>query len=700
MERPPEILKPLAQRLARLATSNEGAEMSRLLDLAGLISATSDQSTTTPPATSPDYHHIGIWERRSEDGRTYFVRRNELRDQWPLWANIGRINPKSRRLRVVFLGESAARGYLYDPQYTPAMALESVLQSHLGKDAVEVIDLARTDLQITMLLELARAAIAFEPDAIVIFAGNNWHPALIDFGGRRSAAANLRRGGVKGLKEYAENELRIRVENLVKTVAATYAAKDIPVVWLVPEYNLEDWRDPDGTAPCLGEADSEWEACRRQAHAALVENDTNSAASFAHRMVQLDGGTSATGFYLLAECALRTGDRAGRRKYLESARDALICDMPAYLTPRPYSVAQDTLRREAERHGNAVVDLPQVYSTYLGGELPGRQLFLDYVHLTAEGIKIAAAATASCLLNKLKGVHVSLESLAEKVAMPKPQVEAEAVFMGAVHNAHHGKAYDVFRYHCCRAVESSPAIVRMMQPFIDMQTRRAPFWLCKSAEQLATAPSPSVPQYLLKASIQVLDPLLVGALIDALKKIGINAERDITELRRQEHSVSRSACNMLDYYYCMSSPFQRGLSWNLPLTIKVGGLNHYYKAHERESRFFFVGERSTAVELQLACRLPGAGVTDAEVALKVNGNSIGAITAGSQWQTWKIFVSGDVVHDDVNEVSICWPEVEYDHVALIERAAADMENGLCPELYPVLGEVHTFVALAAGPNQN
>lgn len=699
MKRPPEILKPLAQRLARLATSNDGAEMSRLLDLAGLISATSDLSTA-PPAPGPDYQHIGIWERRSENGQTYFVRRNELRDQWPLWANVSRINPKSRRLRVAFLGESVARGYLYDPQYTPAIALESVLQSQLGKDAVEVIDLARTDLQMTMLVELARAALAFEPDAVVIFAGNNWHPSHFDLGDRRSAAAILRRDGVKGLKEYAENELRIRVENLVQTVAAIYGAKDIPVVWLVPEYNLEDWRDPEGTAPCLGESDSEWAACHQRARTALLENDTNGAASFANRMVELDGGTSATAFYLLAECALRTGDSPGRRKCLESARDLLICDMPAYLTPRPYSVAQNIVRREAERHGNAVVDLPQVYSTYLSGELPGRRLFLDYVHLTAEGIKITMAATASCLLNKLKRVHVALEPLVERVAMPKPQVEAEAAFMGAVHNAHHGQAYDVIRYHCCRAVETSPAIARMMQPFIDMQTRRAPFWLCKSAEQLAAAPSPSVPQYLLKASIQLLDPLLVGALIDALKKIGINMEREITELRRQEHSVSRSACNMLDYYYCMSSPFQRGLSWNLPLTIKIGGLNHYYKAHERESRFFFVAERSTAVELHLACRLPRAEVSDAEVALKVNGKSIGTITAGSQWQTWKLFVSGDVVHDDVNEVSICWPEVRQDHVALIERAAVDLESGLCPELYPVLGEVHTFVALAAGANQN
>jgi hypothetical protein len=44
------------------------------------------------------------------------------------------------------IGESVARGYLYDPQFTPAMALEAILQAQLGHNAVEVIDLARTDL--------------------------------------------------------------------------------------------------------------------------------------------------------------------------------------------------------------------------------------------------------------------------------------------------------------------------------------------------------------------------------------------------------------------------------------------------------------------------------------------------------------------------------------------------------------------------
>lgn len=702
MERPPEILKPFAKRLANLAVSDGGAEMTRLLYLAGLMStkpASVEQFTSTPPgANGADGNHVGIWERKEESGKSYFVRSNKMRDDWTLWANVNRINPKQRP-RVLWLGESVARGYLYDPQHTPAMVLESMLRSQLGEDGIEVVDLARTNLNMDMLADLARCTLALQPDAIVIFAGNNWHPAAFDLDGRRSAAATLRDGGVKALKEYAEDGLRSYVKSLVKNVAQTYAAANIPVVWLVPEFNLADWRDPEGIVPSLDGAAPEWADCWRRSRAALQENNTDDAASLARKMVQLDGGTSPTAFYVLAECALRTGDHVARRRYLESARDASVWDVAAYLTPRPYSVGQEALREEAERQGIAVVDLPQIYSTYLRGESPDRRLFLDYVHLNAEGIRITTAAAASCLLKQLKGINVSLEVLAGKAQMPKPQVEAEANFLAAIHNAHHGQSYDVIREHCSRAVEASTEIAGVMHPFIDMQTRRAPFWMCKSAEQLAMMQSPSVPQYLFGGNVQLLDTLLIDAVVEALKKTGIDAQTEVAELRRQEHSVKGSACNMLDYYYCMTTPLQRGLSWNLPLIFKTSGINHYYKAYEADSRFFFVGEKSVSVELSLTYRVPDAGSADAELVVEVNRKTVGTAAIGREWQTWSVVVAGEAVHDGVNEVVIHWPEVKHDHPALIERAAADMERGEYPDLHPVLGEVHTFVASAAQASQ-
>lgn len=699
MERPPELLKHFAKRMSRLALSGGGAEMTRLLYLAGLTSTkppAGEQLPSARPAADPanGSDRVGIWERKSEDGKSYFVRSNAMSDEWPFWANVARISPKRRR-RVLLLGESVARGYLYDPQYTPAAALESILRSELGEDGVEVVDLARTNLQMGQLAELARSALALEPDAVVIFAGNNWHPSGVGLDGRRSAAAALREGGVRGLKQYAESGLRAHVEVLVKNVAAVYEAADVPVVWLVPEYNLADWRDPEGGAPSLGGDDEEWAGHWRRARAALAEGDAEGAAASAHEMARLDGGTSPTAFYLLAECSRRGGDHAGRKRYLELARDASVWDTATYLTPRPYTVAQEALRGEARRYGHALVDLPQLYSTYLNGEVPDRRLFLDYVHLNAEGIRIAAAAAAAAILNRLKGVDVPWETLAGKALMPGPQVEAEAAFLAAVHNAHYGQPYDLLRHHCSRAAAASPEIARVMQPFIDMQTRRAPFWMGKAAEQLALMQSPSVQQYLLRVSMQLLDALLIGAVVESLKEVGVDVRGQVAELRRQEHSVTRAACDLLDRYYCMTSPLQRGVTWDLTSKIRANGAGHYYKAYEPESRFFFVGEKSVPVELRLTCRLPGAASPEAALAVEVNGRSVAAINAGGEWQTWRVAVAGDLIADDVNEVVIRWPEPSHDHAALIERGAAEMERGQYPDLHPVSGEVHTFVASAA-----
>src|SRR5262249_29826315 len=157
--------------------------------------------------------------------------------EWNYWANIGRIDPKRDKRRLVLLGESVARGYFYDPQFTPAMALESILRHRLGQGEFEVIDLARTSLEMEGLSELAQSALALEPDAIVIFAGNNWgltftnDPRILsDPEMLLAISAILSKQGVPGLKRFLEERLASDVRRLVKQIASLYEALEIPVV--------------------------------------------------------------------------------------------------------------------------------------------------------------------------------------------------------------------------------------------------------------------------------------------------------------------------------------------------------------------------------------------------------------------------------------------------------------------------------------
>src|ERR1043165_6459050 len=113
--------RDMAGRLAQLFDSNEGG---RILRLITQLSASPDGAATEElkkPADTPGKVRVGIWEATNEAGGRSFVRVN-TGEPWHLWANVQKIPPKGPRRRIVLLGESAARGYLYSPRFTPAQA--------------------------------------------------------------------------------------------------------------------------------------------------------------------------------------------------------------------------------------------------------------------------------------------------------------------------------------------------------------------------------------------------------------------------------------------------------------------------------------------------------------------------------------------------------------------------------------------------
>jgi hypothetical protein len=700
MERPPEILKSFANRTARTALSPDGAELARLLRLAGFLAppspvAADGSRREERSVAAPDPDNIGIWGRRIEEGKVYFVRRQDTAAQWHFWANLGRIGPKEGKRRVVLLGESVARGFLYDPQFTPAMALEMTLQSNLGKGEVEVIDLARTDLGLEALIDLACSVRALEPDALVIFAGNNWHSCTERPEDILDGIATLHDGGIRGLKQSAESKLAGNVKRLLKTVASAYEDTGVPVVWVIPEYNLADWRDPETNAPWLaGEANKEWLSCWRGARGALSKGDLNAALQMAGKMVDLDGGVSGTGLYILAECHQKLGDRDAARRCLELARDALIWEPSITISPRPYSVVQETIRREADAHGHEVVDLPQVFREYLKGDLPDRRVLIDYCHLTALGMRVAMAATASRLLRAFKSVEIDWALLAREPVKPEPEVEAGALLLAAIHNAHWGQPYELVHYYCSRAIEASPKMAQVMVRLIDMQTRRAPIWMCRSSEQITSLSLPLIQRYLFRFNHQLLDRTLLDAAVDSLKKIGVSAREQLDKLRRDEHSVKARNIDLLRPYYCRVSPQQRELGWKL-VSDSVGlARNDYYRAYGSESRFYFIGEAGCPVRLRLTCRLPDASSSQEAISLDMNGRRVGESVIGGRWDNVEQRIEGDVVRNGVNEVVIRWPLPEFRGEKAIQQASDDLLAGVTPEFFPVFGEIHSFIATA------
>lgn len=711
MERPPELLKDVADRLARTVVTEGGAQVTRLLRLAGLLGNPSSpapersltdnigsrEGTSEAPAQSPSPPRIGIWEGEEVNGQTCFVRRQDMMGEWNFWASVGRIEAKGDRLRILLLGESVARGYLYDPLFNMAGALEEVLQSQLGEDNVEVIDLARTNLG-PDLKELAHSALLLEPDAAIIFAGNNWKARYYDPHPYERAAldAQIRRRGVPGLKRGFEERLAEQARSGVREIASLYQAKRVPLVWMVPEFNLGDWRDPATIAPHLSRgSNQEWLTLWDGARGALRDGDFETAAKLAKRMVELDGGTTAVGLYILAECSQQLGDSVAGRRYLELARDATIWDCSRAVSPRPYTVTQEVLREEAVRCRNEVVDVPEVFKEYLDGGIPDRRLFLDYCHLTSEGIQVAVAAAASRVLRLLRGADIHWRELVDESVAPTREVEAEASFLAAVHNAHWAQSFDLVHHYCLRAVKLSPSVAQIMIRFLDLQTRRAPLMMCRSAEEIAMGGSELVQHYLLHHNRQQLDKTLLDAVVGALGGAGIDAGGQLNQLRREEHSVASRDADLLDYYYVSSARQAQEETWLIPQLQKLNEAKNYYTAYSRESRFFFVGDANRPVRLRLTCRLPESGSDEGIISVEVNGGRLGDAVIGRPWSTWEIEVAGGEIRDGLNEVVIRWPTPAFPGDDLLESLIDRITDKSLPEFFCPFGEIHAFSASGA-----
>lgn len=686
-------MKSFANRIGNTAGLKDASEVVRLLLLAGLLDGSKKPNfDDTNKVNEPDADTVGIWARRIENGKTCFVRRSDKINEWLFWANIGRIEPKSEKRRVVLVGESVARGYFYDPQYTPAIALQSMLESQFD-EGVEVIDLARTNLHCEVR-ELAISALQLEPDIAIIFAGNNWWPADPTASELAEIVEALSSGGVPAAKKTTQTQITRNAARLVNDISKAYESKGIPLVWIIPEFNLVDWRDHVKNAPYLPAGlNKQWLTLQAKAQNAFSDGDFDRAENLARQMVEIDQGVCGAGLYIVADCRLAVGDHDEARKYFEMARDSASWDLNRGAIPKPYSATQKTMREEIPKYKNQVVDVPAFFKDYLNGALPDRRLFIDYCHMSSEGIQITMGAAAACILRALKGVEVQWRSLIGEHTAPSRETEAEALFLAAIMNAHWSPLRDVVRHFCTQALSYSTHVASLMLTYIDLQTRSAiPMLMSGSDEQLHKLGSPLVHQYLLRLNEKRLDALLLDVIVEVLGDVGIDARKQLAQLRREEHSVALRETNLLDFYYCTSANQPQEVAWQGFEEKRHRPDAQYYRAYGPESRFVFVGEADSPVHLRLTCRLPESTSLKSSVSIAANGKLLAEIVIGYNWTTWDVAIPGETVRDGINEVTVRWPIPEIDCDAALKKSVLNVYEGKFAELYPVYGEIHTFVA--------
>jgi hypothetical protein len=685
-DRPDESLSALTRRLSALLGTEDGAQTLAVMQRLELL-ARRGEDGRPEPSSDPGSLRLGIWEPEAQpDGRVEFVRSGKYVDQWHFWADVERL-PAKRGPRVVLLGESVARGYLYDPLVTPARVLEMMLRSVDGLEDADVVDLARTDHVPDAIQTMFDPLPAVEPDAVVLFAGNAWQNVGLDLAHLQELADALRAGGYAELRRVMlEQVLLPRWRLLLDGLADSVAPFEIPVVLIVPEFNLHDWKcEPEVLAPVLpGDDNVGWMAAREAAAGALRERRFADAERHAWTMLALDHGTSSAAYDLLAEALLALGRTEEARAALEGSRDALYGLYIAH-SPRCHRAVQDVLRAKADEHGFGLVDLPRLLEER--GILPDRRILIDYCHLTIAGMRIAMAAAAEPLISAL-AAHGARASELEQVAIPvRPEDEALAHLLAAIHNAHWGQGRDVVGYHARRAVELAPQSTDLLRAYVDAQSRGAEPWLTEAFDRLTRAPNAR--RYMTTADPRHLGKLadfdLVDAVADALEAVGVPAREEVAKILRSEHGRAPRV-DLLD-------PRYRATTFRGRDGYSLGPQRAYHRALDLVSRFFLIRDDSEPLLLRVTARLPAG---EGDVHARVNGSTVATFAAGREWRNAEISVPADAVRPGLNRVDLRWPLLAPPSAKLLEKDARRLERGLYPEVLPAYGEVHAFTAEPAG----
>jgi hypothetical protein len=640
-----DVLKQDSQALSLLqllADDTRAGDTARHAHWSGPFAALAEDAAHLRGIEVPE-HAVGIWERDAASGD--FVRARRHVDLWRFCANVERIGKKGARKRIAWLGESVARGFFFDPVYAPAHVLEQQLAA---LDApVEVIDLAQSNCDPWWLAQLAASAVQLEPDAVVVFAGNNWRlgeltaaspePFVVD------GALIEAEHGFAHILERQHRKLDALAAQIVGRLADVTIDAGIPLVLVIPEINVADWVNcPAGTldVPPLPAADGQrWIDAYRDARRALDQHAYADAEQHIRRAIALDGGTASASLDLLGQ-ALRGQGRRDEEAYrtLRQSRDVID---DTRVVPSVFANVADTIRRVGAERGAHIVDLPRVFAEHTGDLLPGRRLFLDYCHHTAEGIRLATTATAQTVLPLLFERAAPFDALFAAAPSPGREQEGWAHLLAGIHNAHWGQDAALCSHHFRAAGQAAPALAdnAVRQVYEAYRGRTSPS-LLPAFDQLAAHPIAET--YLVGFGVLtrsvVREAPLLTALSDAFPALGAyspDPDYTLDEL---------GTLDLLDAHW---SDLKDRNRWYR---------RAYRAAYAPDSAFAFAVTTPRALSIALTARLPDAH-HPGQARVELNGHAIGVADLGADWTSLHIEVPAHAVLAGLNQLSIHWPDV-------------------------------------------
>jgi lysophospholipase L1-like esterase len=348
------------------------------------------------------------------------------------------LSPKpARTVRIVLAGESAIKGFPQPPGLAVPAFLEDMLRQAWPGRPVEVIDIGATGVASFAVAEMVQQMLAYAPDLVVLYVGNNEFygaggVASARSLGRSSSALRARRwlgslamvqalrgpsgAGAPAAEHLMESAARSMVgpDDSARAAAVTNLTTHVrgmvrqcrnagvAVMVCTLACNERDlapigrWRD--GNEIAAQQVDALLAEARTLASdSEVAESKLRAALAIAPR--------DAYVHYLLGKSRLARGFSADAPRHF---RDAVDLDaMPWRATSR----TNDALRAVAHEEGVPLCDVREYFRKRSPLQCAGNELFDDHVHFSLGGQWLMAQAIVETLSNSEGSLRVAPEAL-------------------------------------------------------------------------------------------------------------------------------------------------------------------------------------------------------------------------------------------------------------------------------------------------
>ena len=582
--------------------------------------------------------------------------------------------------KISFLGESVANGFLFAPNFTPAICLQECLNKYL--EDYTVIDRSKVSIRMKELLEIFHDQTVVDSDLVVIFAGNNWRKDIWDedeiFWKKISDEAKSGKDYGEIFKQKYIEWCNNKVCDFFDDIEDKYLSKKKPVIFVIPECNIKDW--------AYGEYECTINWPTRNHGIELIKEKLLSLDKYDARGVNLakelvdKDPSNPCGYQWLANYYYENKDYFKAYKYYVEALDTNIYRIGP--PPAINSYIREAIINNSKRNGLIILDLREKLNDVERGVIAGNNYFVDYCHLNVEGMNKVCNMLAE-IITEMYGEASKYDNLS---ISPDSEIISHAYYYAAIHSAHSGNIQKKYMYYLLsKAVEADDKILEKIKSYVHLASMKLPWRINRFYLDIYSSQYPLMRQ---PRDCMVMDIELTSVMIDILKEKGIDISNSIFKERIQYHGImDNRRVNMLETYYRESSYF----------TTFMGSKSIDFDAHKisygrfrtKVSKFHFVSEPSSHVKVKAVLRLPNKTVENI-VSIFCNKEMICTMKINNVWTLEEFIIDKSLLKKDgVNELEIKWPTIK--NVVNHENKERSYYSTFLDITRPIYGEVGSFI---------